>query len=98
MKHNKIDLFELAQEIRESKKDQRKQLFIAFMNSFPSMPARCSSNGFTHTYIRSEQINIDLWATTIKALFVVNGVRTMYYDAFQILNLINEFYGDTDES
>ena len=98
MKHNKIDLFELAQEIRESKKDQRKQLFIAFMNSFPSMPARCSSNGFTHTYTRSAQINIDLWATTIKALFVVNGVRTMYYDAFQILNLINEFYGDNDES
>lgn len=98
MKHNKIDLVELAQEIRESKKDQRKQLFIAFMNSFPSMPARCSSNGFTHTYTRSEQINIDLWTTTIKALFVVNGVRTMYYDGFQILNLINEFYGDNDES
>ena len=99
MKHNKSDLFELAQEIRESKKDQRKQLFIAFMNSFPSMPARCSSNGFTHiTVWCSEQIKIDLWTTTIKAFFVVNGVRTMYSDAFQILNLINELYGDNDES
>jgi len=94
MKHNKIHLFELAQKIRESKKEQRKQLFIAFMNTFEFMPAPCSSNNFTHTYIRSERINIDLWATTIKALFVIDGVRTMYYDAFQILNLINEFYGD----
>lgn len=96
MKYTKEQLIELSHELRKSDKPERITLMLNFISSLKNTPLTIKSNANMHVYIRQvdENTSIDLWPTTIRGSFNIDGKNTTYTTAFEILNTLNDLYGE----
>lgn len=93
LSYTEAELHELAEVILKKKQD-RKQLFRAFLGSLVNLPYGQSSNNDVHIFFTVDGQKFNLWATTMRAYQeTLEGGRSIM-GAYNVLKALNELNGE----
>lgn len=93
LSYTDTELHELSLIILNNKQD-RKQLFRAFLGSLINLPYGKSSNNDIHIFFTVEEQKFNLWPTTMRAYQeTLTGGRKLT-GAYDVLKALNELNGE----
>lgn len=93
LSYTDVELHELAGVILKKKQD-RKQLFRAFLGSLVNLPYGQSNNNDVHIFFMVDGQKFNLWATTMRAYQETPEGGKSIMGAFNVLKALNEINGD----